>query len=201
MNQVEQAAVIIHPHQTYEYNLYLSGPINNSEQYLEFYSALKSATPEDSVRIHINSEGGCLSTALEIVMHMMECQAPIQAVVGVSCSSAATLIALNCDSIMVNDYSSMLVHNMSYGSYSESASQLDLASFNSKLNEKLIRNTYTNFLTEKNLDKVLNGRDVLLDSEEIVEGWNRKQEEERIEQGDFDFSDLQQPLPEVKSDL
>lgn len=164
-----------------EYSLYLTGEITSPEDYMEFYAVLKAANRGDVVRIYISSCGGQLATATLIKNHIETCDAEVIGVLGTDVASAASDIALSCDSIEVGPMSCMLIHNFSYATgFSHAVSIHNQAQFNKDLNERWVRGVYGDFLPPETLDKVLDGVDVMLNAEQIVEYWNKR---ERIRMG------------------
>lgn len=166
-----------------EYSLYLTGEITSPEDYMEFYAVLKAANRGDAVRIYISSCGGQLATATLIKNHIETCDAEVIGVLGTDVASAASDIALSCDSIEVGPMSCMLIHNFSYSTgFSHAVSIHNQAQFNKDLNERWVMGVYGDFLPPETLDKVLDGVDVMLNAEQIVEYWNKR---ERIRGGDI----------------
>lgn len=161
-----------------EYSLYLTGEITSPEDYMEFYAVLKAANRGDVVRIYISSCGGQLATATLIKSHIETCDAEVIGVLGTDVASAASDIALSCDSIEVGPMSCMLIHNFSYATgFSHAVSIHNQAQFNKDLNERWVRGVYGDFLPPETLDKVLDGVDVMLNAEQIVEYWNKRERE------------------------
>lgn len=159
-----------------EYSLYLTGEITSPEDYMEFYAVLKAANRGDVVRIYISSCGGQLATATLIKNHIETCDAEVVGVLGTDVASAASDIALSCDSIEVGPMSCMLIHNFSYSTgFSHAVSIHNQAQFNKDLNERWVRDVYGDFLPPETLDKVLDGVDVMLNAEQIVEYWNKRE--------------------------
>ena len=167
--------VITNTVQGTEYNLYLHGEIGHPDDFLEHFAVFKSATSNDCIRLWVNSLGGSISTGTEYIQHMRECAAPIIAIIGVDCASMASAITLEADEIEVNEMSTMLAHSFSYGVGGVESHVYNHASFNKRLNERFIRNTYSQFLSSEQLNDVLRGVDVLLTSEEILDCWENLQ--------------------------
>ena len=49
------------------YEFYLSGIITGPEDYIEWFNTIRSAGPQDEVKIYINSSGGDLNCALQFL--------------------------------------------------------------------------------------------------------------------------------------
>lgn len=172
--------VITHTIQFTEYNLYLHGEIGGPDDFMEHFAVYKTAVEGDIVRLYINSQGGSLSTGMEYIRHMRECEARIIAVLGVEVASMASAIALEADEIELDELSTLLIHSISYGAGGPESSVYSQALFNNKLNERWIRSTYEDFLEEDEFADVFKGVDIMLDADQIMEKWNKR---ERIRGG------------------
>lgn len=173
MSEMKPSQVITNTVQYTEYNLYLHGKIGEPDDFLEHFAVYKMANEGDIIRLYINSEGGSLSTGMEYIRHMKECNCPIIGVLGMEVASMASAIALECDEIELDEMTTMLVHSFSYGAVGTEASIYNQASFNKKLNERWIRKHYSNFLDENQIEDVFKGVDILLDSEDIAFRWEK----------------------------
>lgn len=165
--------VITNTIQFTEYNLYLHGEIGEPDDFMEHFAVYKMGNEGDVIRLYINSPGGSLSTGMEYIRHMRECEATIVAVLGVEVASMASAIALEADEIEVDEMSAMLIHSFQYGTQGSEYSVFNQAQFNKRLNERWVKSHFGKFLNEDELNDVFKGVDILLDAEEIVHRWNK----------------------------
>ncbi len=163
----KQSSVLTRSIQSTEYCVYLHGAIGEPQQWYEHYAVYKSAGPDDIIKLYINSPGGNMATAMEYISHMQQCNAPIMAIIGMDCASAATAIALAADGWETSPFSTFLVHGFSYGLGGNAAHVANHASFNTRLNERFIREIYGSFLTDEEVADILKGVDVLIDSDDL----------------------------------
>lgn len=170
--------VITNTIQFTEYNLYLHGEIGEADDFMEHFAVYKSANEGDLVRLYINSPGGSLSTGMEYIRHMRECDAKIIAVLGVEVASMASAIALEADEIELDEMSTLLIHSFQYGTHGSEFSVYNQAQFNNRLNQRWIKNHFGEFLSEEELEDVFKGVDILLDAEQISSRWKRMQGED-----------------------
>jgi ATP-dependent protease ClpP protease subunit len=153
-----------------EYNLYLHNEISHdADEYLEHFATYHQAGPEDLIRLWIQSPGGSVAVGHQYIQHMNRCPATIVAVIGMGTASEGTAICLAADEWEVDDMSTFLVHGFSYGAYGHEAQVYNTATFNKKLNERSLRNTYSGFLTEEEIIEALKGVDLLFDGDELSE--------------------------------
>ena len=92
------------------------------------------------------------------------------------CSSAASILALNCDQCVVGKYAEMLAHEVSYGVGGKGSDNLSHVQHIKKISDKLIWDTYEGFLEDHEIESVLNGKELFLDSDEIIERLNKREE-------------------------
>lgn len=171
----QPSQVITNTIQLTEYNLYLHGEIGSPDSMMEHFAVYKSAREGDQINLYVNSGGGSLATGMEYIRHMRECPANITAVIGVEAASMASAICLEADEIEVDEMSTFLIHSFQYGATGSEYSVFNQAQFNKRLNERWIKSHYEDFLSEKELEDVFKGVDILLDSDQIVEYWNARE--------------------------
>ena len=83
--------------------------------------------------------------------------------------SAASILALNCHDIVVTNSATMLTHNIRTGFGGKIADLEAFTNFSRKISNKLIKDTYEAFLNPTELQEVLHGKELWLDSEQIKE--------------------------------
>ena len=154
-----------------EYSIYLTDPIVSADQYIEHFAVFKDASPDDVIFLHLNSQGGSVSVGQMYIRHMRECAAPIIGFVGMDCASQCEAIAMQCDDLVTDEMSTMLIHSFSYGAQKDAVGVYKQATFNMKLNETWLNSNFTGMLTEEEREDVLKGADVLLDSTQIEGRW------------------------------
>jgi ATP-dependent protease ClpP protease subunit len=151
------------------YEYYLVDDIGEASDYIELCDVLRSASPNDEVLIRINSGGGSLATANMVVNAIRESQAHVHGFIESTCASAATLIYLACHSYSLSEDADMMVHTSSSLYGGKEHEQHSYVTFSRKKIHKMVRDRYTGFLTEKEIENVLNGQDYYFDSEDIAE--------------------------------
>lgn len=192
--------------QRYEY--YLSGRIGDPWNYNDICNVLRNAVPDDLVVLRINSEGGQIRSAIQIINAIKESQAFVVGYIEQVCMSAATFIFLSCDDWVVTDDTELMCHTTSAGVYGKEHETYDAAVFSRKHIHGLLRRYYEHFLYPEELEKVLAGNDVYLDADEVDERlqkyaeYLRQQEGQEIEissDAELDESneDTRKPCPKV----
>ena len=103
-------------------------------------------------------------------------QAETCAYINGSCHSAGGLLALSCHGVVVSEYASMLVHFVSYGAIGKAADIFNNVMHEQKISEKLFKKVYKNFLTEDEIDSCIDGKEIWLDSDQIIERLEKRQD-------------------------
>ena len=164
---ISKQAVNIH-------EFYLSGEIESSEDYIEWFDIIRSASANDILKIYINSPGGDLFTAIQFLRVLSETEATISVSVEGACMSAATLIFLCGHQFEVSPHSMFMFHNYSSGVMGKGGEMYDRLSHEKVWSEKLLRDVYSDFLTEKEITSNLDSKDIWMDGDECIKRLKKK---------------------------
>jgi ATP-dependent protease ClpP protease subunit len=149
-------------------DMHISGQITAPENYLQELQVIREALEGDVINIYLNTEGGRVATAVQLVNAMRNSSAKIVAHLEGECHSAGTYIFLSADEWIVNHDCIMLIHNYSGGAGGKGGEILQHAEANNRWITKLMRNVYKDFLTTEEIDAVIKNQDIWLDSDEIL---------------------------------
>ncbi len=161
-------------HTIKKYNIFLDSEIGEPAEYRELLTVLFNAPPDSLIYLYINCSGGNLDTTLAIVEAIKMCDAKVSAILIGSCHSAASIIALNCDEIVVLDNAYSMVHTASFGSSGNVGTVKSHTEFVIAQIDKLIENTYSGFLNKEELARVKNGNELWFNAEDIRKRLKRK---------------------------
>lgn len=150
------------------HEFYLCGAIETPEEYIQWFDTIRHSGESDVVKIYINSPGGNVFTAIQFMRALKETQASIVMSVEGECASAATMIFLCGDSFEVSEHSMFMFHNYSGGTFGKGGEMLDQLQHERAWSEKLLRDVYKDFLTETEINAILNNKDIWMDGEEVV---------------------------------
>lgn len=173
----------------FEYLVTLPEEIGSPSQYSDLIALFAFAEENDTITLEINNGGGCLFTALQLCNAMMECKAHITTVLNTEGHSAASLIFLNGHSHGVGKYASMLLHEGQTGMQGKPSDVRRHMKHYDELGERVLRDSYEGFLTEEEIDRVLDGLELFVNDLEITE---------RLSKREAYFKALEEPTPEVK---
>jgi len=151
------------------HHFYLSESIGSAKDYVEMIQRIKMASPHDVIYIYLNTPGGYISTGIQLISAMKVSGAHIITVIEGEVSSLGTLLFLYGDEMVVHDHCLFMVHNHSSGQYGKGHEYLASANATAQWFERLARDTYTGFMTDDEIKRMLAGEDFWMSSEEVRE--------------------------------
>ena len=159
------------------HHVYITNSIDDPSKYANLLQLLNTADDDDRIIMYINSPGGSLPTAMQIVNAMVKCKAPVTTVIDGVAHSAASLIFLSTSSTEVRAGSCMCCHFFSQLTWGKAHEVKANVNFMESFYKKLFDALYSGFLTDDELKRMYKGEDFWFDSEEILRRLgNRKRE-------------------------
>jgi ATP-dependent protease ClpP protease subunit len=158
------------------YDIYIIGEIDEADEYVEVFEKIRNAGEFDVIKLHINSPGGYLHTAIQFMRCLQESGARIIASVEGECASAATLLMLGASSYEISDHSLILLHSYSGGLSGKGHELRDRSRFDELWSEKLFADVYKDFLTPDEIKQMIDGKDFWFNSEETITRLRKRQE-------------------------
>lgn len=154
----------------------LDSQIENPTYYRDLLSRLESLTENDAVELVIDSVGGDLDGCIAICDAIMSTPASVTGILVNRAYSAGAFIALCCDDLEVRPYARMMLHSYS-GGFAGKDHEIDLDyNFNKNYIRNFLSSCCFGFLDEEELEAMFNGKDWWMDSSEIVERLQQRQE-------------------------
>ena len=174
-NQFDKENLVSYGKQTKSvYHLWLIDDIGEARGFLKWFDVLQNASEDDLVVIHINCWGGELMTAIQIVTQIKLCQAQVVCQIESACCSAATMVALACDGMICYPHGYMMIHTSSGCSFGKQSDIKKEEEFFNPWLEDFFNEIYKNFLTKKEIQNVLDGHDMWLRADEVVDRFKKK---------------------------
>lgn len=164
------------------YDIEFDDDIMEPKYYREDMDIFRNASANDTIRVRINSAGGYLHTAIQYVTNMTATEAETVAVLEGEAHSGASMVFLAADQHMVSPHAAMLIHEPRGGMYDSSAKLHAQADFNRPYIKALYHDYYKHFLSEKEIDDVLAGKDIWLNAESIVERLQYRNQQRALEE-------------------
>lgn len=156
------------------YHLWLVDEISEPKTYLKWFDLLQSATEEDLVIIHINCWGGEVHTAVQIITQIKLCQAQVVCQIESACCSAATMIALACDGMICYPHGYMMIHTSSGFTFGKQSDIKKEEEFYNVWLESFFNEIYKHFLSKKEIASILDGHDLWLNANEVMERFKKR---------------------------
>ena len=150
-----------------EYHIYLNNNIDKAYRYNEFLEVLRKASDDDEIFVHLNSDGGYIDTAIQIINAMKTCEAKITTIMEGATHSCASLIFLQGNKKKVLEHSYMLCHYYSGALWGKGQELEAQSAFDKKFLKQFFRNIYKGFLTKKEIEELIKGKDFWFDAKEV----------------------------------
>ncbi|MCP3681983.1 MAG: hypothetical protein GY861_04760 [bacterium] len=188
----------------HKYHIRIDRDIEEPSRLQEEIVQIRQANENDIIHVYINSNGGYVSTLGSILSALEQSPATITCELELDAASAATFIFLSADNWIVSDNASMMIHEFQYGTSGTSSNIKRQVDHQTKQCERMVRKYYKHFLSESEIEDVLSGGEIYLDSDEIMERLEKRQElftaemeQEQEEQLEAQMKELMgEPIPE-----
>lgn len=162
-----------------EYTAYLFGAIEDSNDFLSVIEVLNAAQADDIVRINLSSVGGSLSATDTLLYEISRAQER-GVEVGITgtglIASAGSLILLAGTYFELSEDACVMLHCGSLGDGGTLAEFRSASAFHIKHMENIFRKHYRLFLTEEEIEQLLDGRDFWITSQEFCERFTKRNE-------------------------
>lgn len=155
---------------------YICGEIDEPHCYTELFHTLRTASSTDLIYLHLNSPGGNFDTGLQIINNMKASQARVVTILEARAYSMAALIFLCGDELVVHDNCQLMFHTYSGSFAGKGNEQQAEVKALSHWFEKVMTRICVPFLSVTDIQKILKGGDVWMESDEIRRRLNRMQQ-------------------------
>lgn len=157
---------IVQEYGTKRYVINVDAEICDPSNYRKIYDCLRRVDEGEEVLMVLNSGGGDLTTFVQIYNLLQECKGKTVAEI-YTAYSAASFIALSCDEIIIKEFSSMMIHSMSYANEGKLEEVTASNDFMRKWNSELTHKLLTGFMTQQEIKDVNNGKDFWFLGDEV----------------------------------
>ena len=157
------------PHKSGTFTVDIYDYIESPTQFADMITALGMMEQDDDMVINLQSGGGCLSTTDTLLHALRKTKGRVHFVATGFNASAATILLLDAPTFELSEDFNALIHCGSLGDAGNLNEMRQSASFHIQHMENLLRKTYAGFLSEKEIEDMLNGKDILLDAEQWCE--------------------------------
>lgn len=160
--------IINEPKTINNYHVYLHEEVGDLAKYYKLNHMIRNGDPTDNFIIYLNNFGGNVHTGIEITNAVKASQSNIFTCISGPVYSMASLLALQGDMVYVEDDTFMMFHDYSaveVGKGSEINAAVDN---NKKFYYELCWKMVKGFLTKKEFNAMMNGKDFYIDRPEIL---------------------------------
>lgn len=155
---------------------YLAGAIEEPHLYNELCYQLATAPHDYTVTLHINTPGGIIDSAFMIADAIQTSQATVVGKLSGTVASAGTLITMVCDEVVITPHLSFMIHNYSGGMAGKGHEMKARQKFTDDHLNDAFKAFYSGFLTEEEMDRVIEGTDMWMGSAEVATRWDSRVE-------------------------
>jgi ATP-dependent protease ClpP protease subunit len=155
--------------------------IEAAEQFSNFFSILREAGSEDVVYVHINCNGGCIDTTVQLINAIKNSSATIITSAEGTVASGAAVIFFSGDAFQIGDHCQFLIHTASGGGVGKISDTLSFINATTQRIQELYADVFGGFLTEQELESVGKGEELYLTSSQVkerIEAFVEQQKEE-----------------------
>lgn len=162
-------------------DFYLIDEIEDFKNYIAFNRAIDSLKEGDIVKLHINCYGGQVNIASQIYDNLKTSPARVVVFIEGVCMSAASFFPMIADEVYVSPSSTMMIHSYSAYFYGKAQELMAHSKYIEKWFSTFVHKVYKDFLTEEEINSVIDGKDIYLDAEEMTSRFNKITEDRENE--------------------
>jgi ATP-dependent protease ClpP protease subunit len=161
-----------------EVDFYLIDIIDDIADYIDFLREVDSCRDGDLITVHINCYGGNADVGMNIYDCLRQSPANVEVSIEGACCSCASMIMLAGNCWRVTPHAYVMVHSWSEGIYGKWHEIVSKFNYDMHVFRRQFGELYKNFLTDKEIEDCIAGKDFYFDSNEIVKRLNNYQKED-----------------------
>jgi ATP-dependent protease ClpP protease subunit len=138
-------------------------------QFADIVEVLDSAQEGDVVQIRLSTVGGALGAIIPLINAMKNTEAFIHVHVESDTASAGTMIMALAHSLYVNEYASIMYHNVQYGAHGHGGNVEAQVNHVTRESKKIIRDLYNKLLTPNEIARLEDGLELYMDADEVMD--------------------------------
>lgn len=150
-----------------EHVVYLYGPIESAENYIEIVNILDTMSESDVMNLHISTPGGDVDSAIVIIHAIRRCQGNVIGHADGQVMSAGVPIFLSCKQYAINPFATFMIHDGSYGSHSKANEHVKSAQAFSSLLRKVFSEILIPVFNEDEINQILDGIDLYVTADDM----------------------------------
>lgn len=154
-------------------SFYLSDEIGPPLAYTDLLNTLRTAGENDMILLHLNTPGGNFDTGLQIINNISASKAHVITVLEARAYSMGAMIFLAGHELIVHDNCQLMFHNYSSSIIGKGNEQHAQVLAIGKWFEKTMSRVCHPFLSRDEIDSILRGEDIWMDSDDIRKRLNK----------------------------
>lgn len=159
-----------------DYRVDIDETFVHPRQFQYIVNAMENATEYDSFQLNLTTCGGALHAVLPLLGAMENTHAHVHVNACSDVASAGTFLLMRADSISMNEYSTIMCHNVSFGSGGSGWNVEKHVEHTLKSSKRLLRDMYRHFFEPHEIEQMLTGTDFYMDKEEFVKRYEKRSE-------------------------
>lgn len=160
----------------------ITSDFDSSDTYDEVVALLSNATEADEIVWNISSYGGFVNSLQMILGWKAMCPAHQTHVLHSNADSCASVFFLSdADQYIVGDGATMFLHEIQAGVSGTTSNMIRHMEHLKETNETFIKQSYSGFVSEEEMDQILMGVEVFLTAEQIRDRLTSRQEKRMVE--------------------
>lgn len=163
-------------HVAHQISIHIDEPIRSAKYYRSVVQELGDLSENDEVIFRIASPGGDLDGLVALIEAIRNCDADILAVITGKAHSAASMLALSCPNVAITPSANMLVHFVSFGSGGKAWDVVSHVHHTVDYSTAIFKEIYQGFLTDEEMQNIIEGKELWLQASEIEERLIKRQE-------------------------
>lgn len=157
-------------------------------QFADLVDVLDNAQDGDVVQIKLSTVGGALHAIIPLINAMKNTSAFIHTHVESDTASAGTMIMALSHNLYVNEYATIMYHNVQYGAFGHGGNVEAQVKHTTAGSKKLIRDIYHNLLTDDEVKRLEDGLELYMTAEECMDRFAKRAE---LEQAEYEEQEAQ----------
>jgi ATP-dependent protease ClpP protease subunit len=138
-------------------------------QFAELVDVLEAAQEGDVVQIRLSTIGGALHAIIPLINAMKHTDAFIHVFVESDTASAGTMIMALAHSLYVNEYATIMYHNVQYGAHGHGGNVEAQVNHITASSKKIIRDLYAGLLTPNEIARLEDSLELYMDAAECMD--------------------------------
>lgn len=180
-----------------EMDIYISDEFAEPLQYCEMIHVIRTATPNDTIRIHLNTPGGRLDTGVQLISAIRSCEGRVITVLDGIAHSMGAILFLCGHEMVVHDHGQLMFHTYSGGVVGKGSDIRGQTDAVEDWYREIANDICHPFMTRREIQRMLKGEDFWFQTEAIsqrlekmFEILNKEREAEMLQAQDAEINQM-----------